>query len=93
MFNSSTLRVSVEGGDAAKLRIKGILLECPSIVVLDEGHCARNSLSQVKKQLSVIRTPLRVMLSGSTLFLAVPWLSKEIIPGKGGCPYERLEFS
>ena len=49
------------------------------MVVLDEGHYARNNLSQVKEQLMAIRTPLRVMLSGATpQFLLVPGFRKQI---------------
>ncbi|KAG0579855.1 hypothetical protein KC19_4G129000 [Ceratodon purpureus] len=58
---------SLTFGDVGVGGIKTILLERPSIVVLDEGHYARNFKSRVKGQLMAIKTPLRVMLSG-TLF-------------------------
>lgn len=69
--------------DARVLEIKSILLERPSIVVLDEGHYARNNLSKVKEQLMAMKTPLRVMLSGSTPYLVS--FSKEIDSNKRPC--------
>ena len=69
-FNFLTLE------DASMSGIKRTLLERPSIVVLDEGHYARNNLSQVKEQLMALKTPLRIMLSGSVdQFLLVPHFS------------------
>ncbi|XP_024365304.1 uncharacterized protein [Physcomitrium patens] len=47
--------------------VRTILLERPHILVLDEGHFARNSRAQILKPLMAVKTPLRIMLSG-TLF-------------------------
>ncbi|KAG0616438.1 hypothetical protein M758_5G115600 [Ceratodon purpureus] len=62
MFTMMTLRP-----DSALSTIKSNLLDKPSIVVLDEGHNARNHQSQIGRQLMAIKTPLRILLSG-TLF-------------------------
>lgn len=48
-------------------------------MILDEGHIVRNKQAQVLKQLNAVKTPLRVMLSGSRQFLHVPFFIKEIL--------------
>ncbi|XP_059668799.1 SNF2 domain-containing protein CLASSY 3-like [Cornus florida] len=45
--------------------VKKILLELPSLVVLDEGHTPRNEQSLIWKALSKIETQRRIILSGT----------------------------
>lgn len=56
-----------------------ILLDYPTIMILDEGHIVRNKQAQVLKQMHAVKTPLRVMLSG--ICLLVPFL-KEVVSCK-----------
>jgi len=71
--------------DTRMFTIRKLLLENPTIMILDEGHIVRNKKAQVLKQLNAVKTPLRVMLSGSTqnlvLFLSREFeLCKEVSP-------------
>ncbi|PIA31087.1 hypothetical protein AQUCO_05300126v1 [Aquilegia coerulea] len=45
--------------------LRRILLEKPSMVILDEGHTPRNSRSQIWKALGNIKTEKRIILSGT----------------------------
>ncbi|KAF5176693.1 Dna repair and recombination protein rad54-like [Thalictrum thalictroides] len=45
--------------------MRRILLEKPSLVILDEGHTPRNSRSQIWKALGNIKTGKRIILSGT----------------------------
>lgn len=65
--------------DTTSFRIRKTLLERPHLMILDEGHIVRNKQAQVLKQMYAVRTPLRVLLSGSTQFLLVPYLGKEVL--------------
>lgn len=42
-----------------------ILLTCPSILILDEGHTPRNQDTNVLKSLEKVQTPRKVVLSGT----------------------------
>ncbi|KAL5728997.1 hypothetical protein ACHQM5_002011 [Ranunculus cassubicifolius] len=46
-------------------QIKKILLEIPSLLVLDEGHTPRNTRSLIWKALGMIKTEKRIILSGT----------------------------
>ncbi|MCO5587352.1 hypothetical protein L7F22_041301 [Adiantum nelumboides] len=42
-----------------------LLLKSPGLLVLDEGHLARNHESKLRKSLTQVRTRLRILLSGT----------------------------
>ncbi|KAK1305296.1 DNA repair and recombination protein RAD54 [Acorus calamus] len=51
--------------DKEEQEIRKILLEMPDILVLDEGHAARNRNSQIWNSLKRIKTERRIILSGT----------------------------
>ncbi|KAK1301918.1 DNA repair and recombination protein RAD54 [Acorus calamus] len=51
--------------DKEGTEIRKILLEMPGILVLDEGHAARNRNSQIWNSLKRIKTERRIILSGT----------------------------
>nr|GMD15423.1 protein CHROMATIN REMODELING 35-like isoform X1 [Ipomoea batatas] len=42
-----------------------ILLKCPSILILDEGHTSRNQDTDIMSALAKVKTPRKVVLSGT----------------------------
>ncbi|XP_004245838.3 SNF2 domain-containing protein CLASSY 3-like [Solanum lycopersicum] len=54
-----------EDGDSYATEIKEILLKLPGLLVLEEGHTARNDQSLVWKALNKIETEKRILLSGT----------------------------
>lgn len=47
------------------MKIRGILLEKPGLLVLDEGHTPRNERSLIWKALGKVKTEKRIILSGT----------------------------
>lgn len=47
------------------LGCRDILLTCPSILILDEGHTPRNQNTDILKSLEQVQTPRKVVLSGT----------------------------
>ncbi|CAN0908337.1 SNF2 domain-containing protein CLASSY 3 [Linum grandiflorum] len=52
-------------GRSVDERIKEVMLDVPGLLVLDEGHTARNDSSLIWKALSKVKTEKRVVLSGT----------------------------
>ncbi|KAA8522118.1 hypothetical protein F0562_012568 [Nyssa sinensis] len=75
LFEKLTTESVVADGDDKKQRkfqpcadgeqVRRILLEFPSLLVLDEGHTPRNSQSLIFKALSKMETHRRIILSGT----------------------------
>uniref|UniRef100_A0ACD5WWP8 Uncharacterized protein n=1 Tax=Avena sativa TaxID=4498 RepID=A0ACD5WWP8_AVESA len=59
--------ISDRAYDAEAIMCKDKLLKVPSLVILDEGHTPRNENTDLLNALGTIRTPRKVVLSG-TLF-------------------------
>ncbi|KAH7365224.1 hypothetical protein KP509_18G015200 [Ceratopteris richardii] len=59
--------VNHQTGDTLTMEVKKLLLEVPSLLILDEGHISRNSDTVILKCLTDVCTKKRIMLSG-TLF-------------------------
>ncbi|CAN1748490.1 SNF2 domain-containing protein CLASSY 3 [Linum perenne] len=63
-------------------RIKEVLLDVPGLLVLDEGHTARNDSSLIWRALSNVKTEKRVVLSGTPFqnnfgeFFNTLWLAR-----------------
>ncbi|XP_059644779.1 SNF2 domain-containing protein CLASSY 4-like [Cornus florida] len=85
-------KVQPDAGDEV---FKKILLELPSLLVLDEGHTPRNKKSLIWKALSKIETQKRIILSGTpfqnnfselynTLCLVRPKFADRIITKSNG---------
>ncbi|GFQ08003.1 snf2 domain-containing protein classy 3 [Phtheirospermum japonicum] len=53
------------GGGLLKDQMKKLLLESPGLLVLDEGHTARNDNSKIWKSLTKVSTQHRIILSGT----------------------------
>jgi len=79
--------------DTRMFRIRKLLLERPTIMILDEGHVVRNKQAQVLKQLNAVKTPLRVMLSGSAQNSSCSLFEQRNCSAQGGCSYELIYFS
>ncbi|PHT59955.1 hypothetical protein CQW23_02318 [Capsicum baccatum] len=54
-----------EDGDGYSKEIREILLKLPGLLVLEEGHTARNEQSLVWKALNKVETEMRILLSGT----------------------------
>lgn len=57
----------VTGNSTCKItaNCQEILLQCPTILILDEGHTPRNENTDVLHSLSKVQTPRKVVLSGT----------------------------
>ncbi|XP_023513053.1 protein CHROMATIN REMODELING 35-like [Cucurbita pepo subsp. pepo] len=60
----STIVCDVET-NAASTACQNILLKVPSILILDEGHTPRNENTDILQTLAKVRTPRKVVLSGT----------------------------
>ncbi|CAN6454148.1 unnamed protein product [Victoria cruziana] len=60
-------KLTMEGQDSDKEghAMRKILLEYPGLLVLDEGHTARNKFSRIWQCLKCVKTQRRIMLSGT----------------------------
>ncbi|XP_022896027.1 protein CHROMATIN REMODELING 35-like isoform X2 [Olea europaea var. sylvestris] len=53
------------GNGQAAISCQEILLKCPTILILDEGHTPRNQDTDILTSLENVQTPLKVVLSGT----------------------------
>ncbi|KAI3434308.1 uncharacterized protein J3R85_006565, partial [Psidium guajava] len=53
------------GTSAHSIKCQEILLEAPSLLILDEGHTPRNENTDVLQSLAKVQTPRKVVLSGT----------------------------
>ncbi|XP_030549550.1 protein CHROMATIN REMODELING 35-like [Rhodamnia argentea] len=53
------------GASAHSIKCQEILLEAPSLLILDEGHTPRNENTDVLQSLAKVQTPRKVVLSGT----------------------------
>ncbi|RAL50359.1 hypothetical protein DM860_008033 [Cuscuta australis] len=61
----SSIVCSDDDETAQTAECRRILLACPSILVLDEGHTPRNEDTDTLTSLGMVRTPRKVVLSGT----------------------------
>ncbi|KAK6916605.1 SNF2, N-terminal, partial [Dillenia turbinata] len=54
-----------QGNDPTTKECRTILLEVPSILILDEGHASRNEDTNIFWSLGLVKTPRKVVLSGT----------------------------
>lgn len=52
-------------GEKASISCREILLEAPSLLIMDEGHTPRNECTDVLQSLAKVQTPRKVILSGT----------------------------
>ena len=65
--------VSINIDDEVSEDCKRILLEKPTLLILDEGHTSRNKETNMLISLARVRTPRKVVLTGTFVFIMADW--------------------
>ncbi|XP_048592339.1 protein CHROMATIN REMODELING 35-like isoform X1 [Brassica napus] len=64
---------SINIDDEVSEDCKRILLEKPTLLILDEGHTSRNKETNMLISLARVRTPRKVVLTGTFVFIMADW--------------------